>query len=197
MSRGTTATAGTVEAHTRDMEAIVAEYETPLLRYAARIVNSPTAAQDVVQNVFVKLFRAQGKGVDPVENLKSWLYRVTHNEAVDHVCREVRHRALHEKHAETAEVCSDGDACDRSATERKALVLHHLKKLHPREQQVVLLRLEEGLSYSEISEITGRSEGNVGNILHHAVKKLSERLRRSGAIPDTTPPVRHAQGSVA
>ncbi len=37
------------------METIVAEYETALLGYAARIVNSPTLAQDVVQNVFIKL----------------------------------------------------------------------------------------------------------------------------------------------
>ena len=61
-------------------------------------------------------------------------------------------------------------------------MLRHLKRLHPREQQVVLLRLEQGLSYHEISEITGRSEGNVGNILHHAVRKLSTILQKEGGL---------------
>ena len=56
------------------------------------------------------------------------------------------------------------------------MVLTELRRLHEREQQVVLLRLQEGLSYKEIAEVTGRTEGNVGNILHHAVKKLSKRL---------------------
>ena len=65
------------------MEAIVAEHETALLRYATRLVNSPTAAQDVVQNVFVKLFRGWDRGTRPSAKLKGWLYRVTHNEAVD------------------------------------------------------------------------------------------------------------------
>jgi RNA polymerase sigma-70 factor (ECF subfamily) len=66
--------------------------------------------------------------------------------------------------------------------ERKQRVLDLLGKLQPREQQVILLRLQEGLSYQEISTVTGRTEGNVGNILHHAVRKLSQALRRSGAL---------------
>ena len=69
------------------MEAVVAEHETALLRYAARILNNPTTAQDVVQNVFIKLFRAWPKGMKPSKQLKGWLYRVTHNEAVDHIRR--------------------------------------------------------------------------------------------------------------
>lgn len=163
------------------MEAVVAQHETALLRYAARILNNPAAAQDVVQNVFIKLFRVRQAGSDPSAKLKAWLYRVTHNEAVDHIRRESRLRMLHARHAEEkAEDCPDGQGCAASADERKAMVLQSLRRLHPREQQVVLLRLDEGLSYKEISEITGRSEGNVGNILHHAVRKLSLQLKREG-----------------
>lgn len=162
------------------MEAIVAEHETALLRYATRILNNSATAQDVVQNVFIKLFRGWQKGTQPTAKLKGWLYRVTHNEAVDHIRREARLRLLHERQAEEAKsACPDGVHCSTTAAseERKALVLGHLRKLHPREQQVVLLRLQEGLSYKEISEVTGRSLGNVGNILHHAVQKLGKSLR--------------------
>jgi len=165
------------------MEAIVAEFEAPLLRYATRILNNPTTAQDVVQNVFIKLFRLWREGTHPDDRLKGWLYRVTHNEAVDHVRRESRLSTLHEKHAEEQRSqCPDGQHCRPGDDDRKALVLQHVRALKPREQQVVLLRLEEGLSYREISEATGRTEGNVGNILHHAVRKLSVRLKRAEAI---------------
>jgi len=57
------------------------------------------------------------------------------------------------------------------------LVLANLRKLDLAERQVVLLRLQEGLSYKEISRITGRTEGNVGCLLHHAVKKLSQCVK--------------------
>jgi DNA-directed RNA polymerase specialized sigma24 family protein len=46
----------------------------------------------------------------------------------------------------------------------------------------VILRLQEGLSYQEIAGITGRTEGNVGCILHHAVKKIAAGLKKSGVI---------------
>ncbi len=168
---------------TEVMEAIVSQHETALLRYAARLVNSPTAAQDVVQNVFIKLFRKWDGHSQPSAKLKSWLFRVTHNEAVDLIRRESRLRVLHEKHAEDRALsCPDGHNCPPSEEDKKATVLTHLKRLHTREQQVVLLRLEQGLSYKEIANITGRSEGNVGNILHHAVHKLSTILQQEGVI---------------
>jgi len=88
---------------------------------------------------------------------------------------------LHRKHAEDVSQCMDGAHCAQP-DERRAVVLRLLGKLHPREQQVVLLRLDEGLSYREISEVTGRSQGNVGNVLHHAVRKLSAALVREGIV---------------
>lgn len=174
-----TATSGSSERAVQ-MEAIVAEHETALLRYATRIVSNPVTAQDVVQNVFIKLFQGWQEGTHPSDRLKGWLFRVTHNEAIDQIRRESRLRILHEKQAEEATmVCTDGVHCETAEAERHEMVLTHLKKLHPREQQIVLLRLDQGLSYEEISEITGRSAGNVGNILHHAVRKLSQSLART------------------
>ena len=163
----------------RNMETIVREHETALLRYATRILNNADTAQDIVQNVFIKLFKSRQGGSQPAKHMKAWLYRVTHNEAVDHIRRESRLSLLHERRAkEPVMECPNNLNCPSGSDERRDLVLQHLKRLHPREQQVVLLRLDEGLSYRDIAGITGRSEGNVGNILHHAVRKLSKSLEQ-------------------
>jgi RNA polymerase sigma-70 factor (ECF subfamily) len=161
------------------MEAIMAEHETALLRYAARILNNPSMAQDVVQNVFIKLYKGWQEGMKPSKKLKSWLYRVTHNEAVDFIRKETRIRNLHKKHSEekAEQECADGHNCPAEFEDRKAMVLEHVRKLHQREQQILLLRMEEGLSYKEIAAVTGRTEGNVGNILHNAINKLAQRVK--------------------
>ncbi len=161
------------------IEVIVSEHEAALLRYASRILSNPFAAQDVVQTVFIRLCEKWRNGLQPSAHLRNWLYRVTHNEAVDHIRRESRRQTLHEKAALEcdAEAAPDADPVE----ERRAQVLAALKRLHPREQQVVLLRLEEGLSYAQIAGITGRSEGNVGNILHHAILKLSCGMKKESA----------------
>jgi len=161
------------------MEAVMAEHETALLRYATRLVNSPVAAQDVVQNIFIKLYRGGYLESVGAPRLKSWLYRVAHNEAVDHIRREARLRELHERHAGEAPQHVAAEAGeDLSASERHELVLRCLDRMHPRDRQVVLLRLEEGLSYREIADTTGRTTGNVGYILFHAVRKLGELLKK-------------------
>ena len=168
------------------MEAIMAEHETALLRYAARILHNASSAEDVVQNVFIKLFRQWEEGERPSDKLKGWLYRVTHNEAVDYIRRESRLRLLHERDAEeNTRGNPDGRLQPVEGDDRLALVLRHLDKLKPREKQVVLLRLQEGLTYKEIAEIMGRTTGNVGNILHHAVKRISESLKKDGVLGET------------
>lgn len=160
------------------MEAIVNEHETALLRYAARITNNPFSAQDVVQNVFIKLFQSWQEGTQPTQHMRGWLFRATHNAAVDLIRAEVRRRDLHTRHADEPTSEPDSDPPDHALTheERRAQVLAQLRHLKDYEQQVLLLRLEEGMSYKDIAAITGRTEGNVGNILHHAVKNLSARL---------------------
>lgn len=179
---------GTVQKQSGDsadlVETIISEHEASLLRYATRILSNPSAAQDVVQNVFIRLCEKWQHGMQPSVHLRNWLYRVTHNEAVDHIRRESRRQVLHEKAAlEGADIELPPVNSDE---ERREQVLTALERLHPREQQVVLLRLEEGLSYAQIAEITGRSEGNVGNILHHAILKLSDGVKRDSAVRGAT-----------
>ncbi|MFT5240213.1 MAG: RNA polymerase sigma factor (sigma-70 family) [Candidatus Promineifilaceae bacterium] len=177
--RDTSKTRGTRDA---ELEALIAEYETQLLRFATRIVNDADAARDVVQQAFLKLVAVwKDKNYSRITNPKSWLFRVTHNLAVDHVRRDVRRHALHEKqagdpvfsHVSTRHV-------DSEAKHRE--VLRHLDVLTPLEKHVLLLRLEEDLSYKEIARITKRTQGNVGCVLHHAVKKIADQIRRANAV---------------
>jgi len=70
----------------------------------------------------------------------------------------------------------------RSPAERSDLVdrltqLHEaLSRLSENQREVILLKFEQGLSYQEISEVTGLSSSNVGFILHHGLKKLRSVL---------------------
>lgn len=163
----------------RQMEAIMASHEAVLLRYASGILGDSHAAQDVVQTVFIKLFQNWKPGLHETDAIRGWLYRATHNAAVDHVRRESRRRLFLFRQAKEAvdpdPVAPANPGLDRA--ERIRQVLAHIRKLDFPERQVVLLRLQEGLSYADISRITGRSEGNVGFILHHAVKKLARWVK--------------------
>ena len=157
-------------------------YQTALLRYAARVLNSEDAARDVVQEAFIRLHgnleKISARGV----RLKGWLYRTTHNAAVDHIRKESRRRALHERQSKQADLFANDPEARKEVEDRKALVMNHLNTLKPKEREVLVLRLQEGMSYKQIAEVINRSEGYVGNLIHNATKKLSKSLRQAGVV---------------
>ncbi len=163
------------------LDTLVAEHQSGLLRYAARYLDDEAAAQDVVQEVFIRFCRSWTPAACPRERLRFWLYSLTHNVAVDHLRRESRLRRLHQDHLDVQAVRGAGESAE--IERRRGLVLANVHALSPAERQVLILRLQEGFSYQEICQITNRTEGNVGCLLHNATRKLSEALRQQGVLP--------------
>lgn len=157
------------------LEELMDLYANDLLRYAERLVRNSHTAQDVVQQVFIKFAGLTGKKV-PAENaLRAWLYRATHHRAVDVIRSEQRRKKLHEAHAEECNLQQNG----RESGSREQ-VMEQLHLLDEKEKQVLLLRMQEGLSYREIQEVTGLKEGHIGYLLHQAVRKLSGHFQQAG-----------------
>ncbi len=163
------------------LNTLVATYESALLRHAARLTGNAAAAEDVVQNAFIKLIRRWRDPLDPSPQLAAWLYRVVHNEAVDHIRREARR---HEMHASHARDCATRMAAAArpplEPSERAKAAAAALARLSERERLLVTLKVYEDKSYREIAVIAGLSVGNVGYILHHAMKKLARILQGEG-----------------
>jgi RNA polymerase sigma-70 factor (ECF subfamily) len=157
---------------------VVRRFERPLLKYARALVGSDAAAQDVVQEAFVRLLRK----VSSVRSLSAWLGRVTHNLAMDHLRREARMRKLH-----VAAVAERGPAVvvvdhDPSRREVAQTLERGLQALSGNERAVIVLKVVEGKSYKEISAITGLSTSNVGYLIHHGLKKMAAQLEAAGAF---------------
>ena len=129
------------------MDTVMATYEAALLRYATRLLNNAVAAQDVVQTAFIRLHEHWAEcGGWAADHLKNWLYRTTHNAAVDFIRHEERLRKLHGSHAaETGETADAEQGRELEADDRRKLVLSFVAALDGAEREV-LLRLQEGLS---------------------------------------------------
>lgn len=164
-----------------NFDAVVSEYEGVLLRYAARIVRQHDAAQNIVQDAFIRLYRSWPQEMTPAPQMLSWLYRVVHNCAIDHLRREERRRLLHTRHAAEHDdfVMPNRGADFPPISEEAERAAAALTKLSARERQLVVLKVYEGKSYAEISEITGLTVTNVGYILHFAMKKLAAEMKKA------------------
>ncbi len=161
-------------------EALVSRYEGPLLGFAERMLGDGAAAQDAVQETFLRLVREGGR-IDHGEAIGTWLFRVCRNASIDAVRKEGRMRAMHEKAASM----QAGDAPRLDPVERleaQDALRAELEKLPVNQRNAVVLKVQQGKSYREISAITGLSESNVGYLIHHGLRNLAHALKASGVI---------------
>jgi RNA polymerase sigma factor (sigma-70 family) len=164
------------------LEDAMEHYQSSLLRYATRVLNNEEAAQDVVQEAFIRLHGNLEKIKTRGVQVKGWLFRTTHNAAVDYIRKESRRQKLHERQSKQADLFVNDPNVQKERDEKQALVMQHLNSLKPKEREVLVLRLQEGMSYKEIAGVLKRSEGYVGTLIHTATKKLSQRLRQAGVV---------------
>lgn len=147
-------------------------HERALLLYAAKVCGGDERARDVVQETFLELCSAEKSAVEG--HLAQWLFTVCRNKALD--CR----RRDETMRAETLVDDRAGAELDPSSAlahgEEHARVLGVLARLPEKQREVLRLKFQAGLTYKEIAAVTGDSVGNVGFLIHVALKGLRDRL---------------------
>lgn len=166
---------------------LVLRFERPVLSVISRLIRDPAAAEDVAQEAFVKAFRHLHR-YDPQWRLASWLFKIAHNTAIDHLRRrrpetvpleapdadgEGRWERFHAPEQE-------GPEEQAASTELAAAVDQALGGLREQYREILELRFQQGLSYEEIAEVMGLALGTVKVQLHRARKQLADRLRERG-----------------
>lgn len=146
-----------------------------LARYVRGCGLAPEAADDVVQDTFIALFRHLRLG-RPRDNLRGWLFTVAHRQAQKHRHRTARRRAVEcavEPGVIDQEPASTGNPEALLASlETERRLRSAFRALPERHRHCLLLRAE-GLRYREIAEVLGISLGNVAKTLAYAVLRLS------------------------
>lgn len=158
----------------------LARYETPLLRFATKLLRDGDRARDVVQETFLQLCQQDRAAIEG--HLAAWLFRVCRNRAFDLRRKESRVESIAE-----ATPAADPHPDPSQAVEQRqqgSAVLRILETLPEAHQEAVYLRFQSGLSYKEIAEITGHTVTNVGVILHTAVKKIRAHMETAAQRSD-------------
>jgi RNA polymerase sigma-70 factor (ECF subfamily) len=154
----------------------VRRYESALVGYAARLLGNAERARDVAQDTFLQLCRQPRCRVEGRE--RPWLFAVCRNRALDVLKKEHRMTTLSHDQAEQCAGRDPDPTADAQRQDAVRLALAALESLPANQQEVIRLKVQEGLSYREISEVTGLSVSNVGFLLHRGIQTI--RLRLTG-----------------
>lgn len=150
------------------------QYEAHLLRYAARLLGDNEAARDIVQETFLQLCKTRRSRVE--EHLAPWLFRVCRNRAFDLRRKEKRVQPLSEVESQNIESPEPSPQAAAINSQGAENLLGMVQKLPDNQKEIVFLRFQSGLSYKEISEVTGHSVSNVGVLIHTAVRSIRDTL---------------------
>jgi len=162
------------------LDALVSRHYELAWRVALGVVRDADLACDVVQDAFVKVTRALDgyRGDSPV---RSWLMVIVKNQALT-ALRSVSRRRESDIDAVTP-VAYEGlsPADDVVLHDEAARVRRYVGRLPEKQRLAVTLRTDEGLSFREVGELIGSSEGSARVNYHHGITKLRTWLTEESA----------------
>lgn len=175
-------------------EELLARFQQPVYTLAVRLLDNPSEASDVVQEVFLKVFR----NIDHFRGqstLKTWIYRITVNEAHNarrwffrHRRREVELDTDPQETRNWRETIRDGGRSPFDVAfenERVGMIEAALERINPSFRDAVVLRDIVDLSYEEIADVLGVSLGTVKSRILRGREALREEL--AGDLAESRP----------
>jgi RNA polymerase sigma-70 factor, ECF subfamily len=164
--------AGLLQAHTRK-----------IYNLCYRFTGRPSEAEDLTQEVFIKIFQTL-KSFDPAQAaFSTWLNRVARNHLVDHYRRTKKDRVTSSIDDELGGIedkpsPTSGPVAHVEARERKELLQQALERLSPDLREAVVLRDLQDLDYVEVAQVLGVPEGTVKSRINRGRLELARVLKR-------------------
>jgi RNA polymerase sigma-70 factor (ECF subfamily) len=167
---------------------LLQRYRTPLVGFLYRMIRNREQAEDLAQEVFLRVYRAR-KGYVPSAKFTTWMFRIATNLAINSV-RDNRHQQMELSIDQPVTTdAEDGDERPLDVADQRPDIEHHLveevrrkmirqavEKLPEKQRAAVLLHKYQGLDYGEIAKILHCSESALKSLLFRAYEALRVEL---------------------
>lgn len=182
-------------------EFLVDRFQRKIIRFMSGWTRNAEQAEDLAQEVFLRIYKSR-KTYLPTAKFSTWLYRIAHNVASNHV-RDISARREYQLskagNGSTSGLLLENIAVSPSGfqptrnmdhQERSRIIIVALEALGERQRTAILLSKFEGMSYQEIGETMGLTVQAVKSLLMRArvnLKNLLEPYMQQGLVPGTEP----------
>lgn len=151
--------------------AVLREFRRKVFGLAYSYLRNRDAAEDVAQEVFIKVWRAL-PGFDGRASLSTWIYTITRNASLSALRSRRPHASLSDPEV-LAEVDSAGEAVHDDASLDGAALMRLVEQLPAKQRQVVTLFYMQEQSHEEVAAMLAMPVGTVKTLLHRARARLS------------------------
>ncbi len=157
-------------------------YEKSLFIYMFHLVRNKDEVEDLLQSVFLKTYKNLHR-FDLERKFSSWIYRISHNEAVNFIKRRSKRKLISWEEVTTSK---DKIVMSVDADDSAEIFMHKeiakemddaLEMLPPKYKKILLLRYFKEYSYQQIGEILDKPVNTVGTLINRAKRKLVEVIQ--------------------
>ena len=160
-------------------EAIFNYYKDKVYRTALLMIGNASQAEDILQEVFVRVYKSKDKFDGDENSFKRWLYRITSNICIDNYRKKsLSFSSLEEMSEQGFEPAEKGPT--HSKFEDRDAIGQAMTALDSKHRLVVILRYFHELPYEEIAQILDVPLGTVKSRLNTAIKTLRRELMKEG-----------------
>ncbi len=160
---------------------LVDRYEQRLLYFIRRSVADADRALDVLQEVWITVFRRIATLRTP-EAFRVWLYRIARDKTIDQLRGDRRHKETHGESIDEATVDTAENSEGIERIENVKLIHRLLNRLTPAHREIVTLRFLEQMALDDIAAVVGCSIGTVKSRLHYAMRRLQEGIEEQNHV---------------
>lgn len=159
---------------------LVERYQDKITRYSFYIVGNKEHARDIAQETFIKAF-AHLWGFNPKLKFSSWIYRIAHNEAINHIKKHKKELPTDPEAMSLMEIKSDSDPLSDFGKKETALIVEKcLRKIPIKYREPIALYYLDEKSYEEISDVLRIPVSTVGIRIMRGKKILKSVLNENG-----------------
>ncbi|MCH8309608.1 MAG: sigma-70 family RNA polymerase sigma factor [Chloroflexi bacterium] len=165
------------QGHQPAFAALYERYYDQIYRYVSFKCGSPTEAEDITGEVFLKMLESIHTFKWKGHPFTSWLYRIAHNQVVDNFRRKGRRQTVPLEDAKERTGVNASDL-ERAAAINMTMkeVLAAMDSLTDLQREVISLRFGSGLSVAETAQSVGRKDNAVKALQHAGLKKLRQAM---------------------
>jgi len=157
----------------------VERYQKPIYSYLYRFLyQNREAAEDITQSVFLKVYQNLNT-IDTAKSIKSWIYRIAHNEAANYLRSVSRKKESLFDDEQWSKMADQKEHQEDNSEQYSELIQKALEKIKPKYREVIVLYYFEEKSYEEIATILNSSANSVGTQIRRAkqhLKKILDKL---------------------
>ncbi len=167
-----------IEGNQRAFTRLYDEHFDKVYRYIYFRVNSRAEAEDLTQEVFLKAMQSISSFKWRDVPFASWLFRIAHNQVIDHVRKQSKHKRAPLE--EAAAVSMEDPVAITEQNLESAELRQAIGKLPEAQKEVISLRFISGLPINEVAKVLKKSEGTIKALQFHGTISLRKILSGQG-----------------